>query len=172
MVGVETLVSSEVEDVSRELDDLLDTDNVPGAATVFVTLAGGVALAQQIVDVVMPRLDMNPDPATRNGFLAAGVVQLIAAIVVGAIVTSVIGPGSVIWTLGILVAGGVGVMAGANLFEAGQRTVATFTEAAEHRAGGAGARERRPADAMTDGGQESTYDQNQYDPSEPTSATA
>lgn len=126
MVGVQTVVTPEVRDVANEFEDLVDRRDIPGLAFLAVGTAVGVALANEVVDMVMPRLGMNPDPQTSREFLAAGLIQLAWAAVLATIAATQVGS-PLIFVTGILLAMGSAVIGGAQLFEWGQRALARFS---------------------------------------------
>lgn len=129
MAGVRTVVTPEVRDVANQFEDIVERRDVAGLAFFSVVTAVGVALANEVVDMVMPRLGMNPDPQTSREFLAAGLVQLAWAAVLATIAATQVGS-PLIFVSGILLAIGSAVIGGANLFEWLQRAVGRFSQEA------------------------------------------
>lgn len=126
---VDRVITPEVRDVAQETADVFRVEQIGGLAYIAVVGTVGVAIAQQIVDLVMPRLNMSPDPSTTLEFAAAGLVQFLWAGIVAGLTIAVIGTGgnAVLFATGILLALGSLVIAGANLFEAGQRFLSDLT---------------------------------------------
>lgn len=183
MVGTQTitrrLATNEVEDVAREFADLVSVEQLTGLAFVSVATAGGVALAQQVVDLIIPRLPndlrLSKDPRRARDFLAAGLLQGAWALLVGLVGIRFIGTRrSFLFATAIGLSIGAIAIAGANLIEWGQRVFGMLTAqlgegevlqdakdwsqtqtatADESRAGGA-------APVATDGGHEHGEDPN------------
>jgi hypothetical protein len=136
MVGHEDittrLATREVEDVAREFADLVSVEQLTGLAFVSVATASGVAIAQQVVDLVVPRLPddlgLKKDPQRARDFLVAGLLEGALAFVVGLVAVKFIGPGrSFLFATAIGLSIGAVAIAGANLIEFGQRVFGMAT---------------------------------------------
>lgn len=179
MVGVETVVTPEVQDVARQFEDLVERRDVIGLGFIAVAGSIGVSIANDVVDIVLPRLGMNPDPQTSGDFLAAGLVQLLFGAVVVTIAAALASTSSVLFAAGVALSIGSFVIGGANLFEWGQRVFGSFTETAEHRSNqgsgagaGAGAGGREESVVADGGTEQPASDAGGYNPNHQTAATA
>lgn len=138
MVGISTVVTPEVRQVTNQFEDLVERRDIVGLGFIAVVGAAGVALANEVVDMVLPRAGFNPDPQTTNDFAAAGITQLLWAGLLVTFAGSVLAGSPVLFSGAIGLAIGAVVIGGAQLFEFGQRLVARFTGSAPM-AGGQGA---------------------------------
>lgn len=179
MVGVETIVTPEVEDVAREFEDLVERRDVIGLGFIAVAGAVGVSLANDVVDFVLPRIGMNPDPQTSGDFLAAGLVQLLFAGVLVTVAAAMAGTSQVLFVVGVTLSLGSIIIGGANLFEWGQRTFASFTQESRSASGqhqtrdqGSSRSDLSEQSAVADGGVDQHEPYDGYDPGAPTAATA
>lgn len=140
MVGTSTVVTGDVRDVTREFSDLVENRDVGGLGFIAVAGALGVSLANDVVDLVLPRLGMNPDPQTAQDFLAAGLTQLVFAGLVVTVAASMAAGSPVLFAVGVALALGSVVIGGANLVEWGQRQFARFSGESGLPGGGSGNR--------------------------------
>lgn len=127
MVGTSTVVTGDVRDVTREFSDLVENRDIGGLGFIAVAGALGVSLANDVVDLVLPRLGMNPDPQTAQDFLAAGLTQLVFAGLVVTVAASMAAGSPVLFAVGVALALGSVIIGGANLVEWGQRQFARFS---------------------------------------------
>lgn len=135
MVGqaiTQRLATREVQQVAREFADLVSVEQLTGLAFVSVATASGVAIAQQVVDLVVPRLPndlgINKDPQRARDFLVAGLLEGAWALLVGMVAVRFIGPGrSFLFATAIGLSIGAVAIAGANLIEFAQRVFGTAT---------------------------------------------
>jgi hypothetical protein len=116
----------QVQDVSREFADLVEDRELLGLGFIAVATATGVALAQQIVDTLVPRLPddlgLRADPSRARDFLAAGLVEGLWAFTVGFVAVKFIGSGRpFLFATAVGLSIGGFAIAGANLIEWGQR---------------------------------------------------
>lgn len=150
MVGTSTVVTRDVRNVTREFSQLVEDRDVGGLGFIAVAGAVGVSLANDVVDLVLPRLGMNPDPQTAQDFLAAGLTQLVFAGLVVTVAASMAAGSPVLFAVGVSLSLGSVIIGGANLVEWGQRQFARFsgeqglpTRSASAAGGGSGNRSGR-----------------------------
>lgn len=173
MAAVDRVVTPEVRQVTNQFEGLVESRDIVGLGFIAIVGSVGVALANEVVDMVLPRVGFNPDPQRAQDFAAAGVVQLVWAFLLVGIASSVgfIASSSVLFAGAISLAIGAVIIGGANLFEWGQRIFASFTETRPLMEDARTVRDAPSADrsaaraarsAVTDGGR---------DPNGPTAAT-
>lgn len=126
------LATRNVQDVTREFADLVEDGELLGLGFVAVATASGVAVAQQVVDMVVPRLpddlNLSKDPRQARDFLAAGLLEGLWAFTVGLVAVKFIGTGRpFLFATAVGLSIGGFAIAGANLIEWGQRAFATVT---------------------------------------------
>lgn len=126
------LATRNVQDVTREFADLVEDGELLGLGFVAVATASGVAVAQQVVDMVVPRLpsdlNLSKDPRQARDFLAAGLLEGLWAFTVGVVAVKFIGTGRpFLFATAVGLSIGGFAIAGANLIEWGQRAFATVT---------------------------------------------
>lgn len=119
MARANTVVTSEAQDVARELRDQLDSRDVVGLGFVALSTAGGVIIAQEIADRVLPALGFSRNPSNATGFAVSGVLKVALALLAGTAATATGGILSVV--VAFLALGHV-VSGGADFFNAIQRT--------------------------------------------------
>lgn len=122
----------EVQDVASEFTDLVEERQVLGLGFVAVATASGVALAQQIVDTLVPRLPsdlgLSKDPQRARDFLTAGLIEGLWAFTVGVVAVKFIGTGRpFLFATAVGLSIGGFAIAGANLIEWGQRVFGMAT---------------------------------------------
>lgn len=127
MVGAQSVVTPGARDVTREFSQLVEQRDVGGLGFIAVAGAVGVSLANDVVDMVLPRLGFNPDPQTSTDFLAAGLTQVGFAALVVTIGAAMSATSPLLFAIAVALSIGSVVIGGANLFEWGQRQVARFT---------------------------------------------
>lgn len=135
----------EADQVADQLGRMLDTDNVTGLAFIALSTASGVIIAQEIADRVLPLLGFARDPSDFTGFAVSGVLKLAIAIVAGGLM-GMVGGGLLTTTVAFIALGHL-VSAGADLFNAIQRT-GFFAEAPDF----GSAPTQNNAQAYSDGG--------------------
>jgi len=116
MVNVLTRESA---DIAREAQDALQKRDVQGLAIVSLGIAGGVVVAQELADRVLPALGFSRTPSSATGFAASGGVKFVAALVVGTVAAQLSGLG-----LAVAAFAAIGHLAGAgaDFINAVQRT--------------------------------------------------
>jgi len=120
------LANRQVQDVAQEFADLITVENITGLGFVSVATASGVALAQQLVDLVVPRLPddlgVSKDPRQARDFLFAGLLEGLWGFTVGVAAVKFVGTGRpFLFATAMGLSIGAFAIAGANLIEWGQR---------------------------------------------------
>lgn len=117
--AIGSVVTTEAEDVAREIEDQLESRDIRGLG--FLALAGatGVIVAQEVTERVLPLLNMPREPQSPTQFVAAGAVKLAFALVVGVLAANV---GGVALVFLAFHAVGAVVFAGADFVNALQRS--------------------------------------------------
>lgn len=104
---------------ANEIQDVLETRNVQGLGVIALSAAGGVVLAQEIADRILPALGFSRNPNTATGFFASAATKAALALGFGIASASMSG-------VGLVVAAymGIGALAGAgaDLLNAVQRS--------------------------------------------------
>lgn len=126
-MGIGSVVTRDARDVTSQFADLVERRDVGGLGFIAVSGAVGVSLANDVVDMVLPRLGLNPDPQTSRDFLGAGLVQLAFAALLVSIGAAIGRRRPVVFAVAVALALGSVVIGGANLVEWGQRTIGRFT---------------------------------------------
>lgn len=119
MARANAVVTNEAQDVARELRDQLDSRDVAGLGFVALSTAGGVIIAQEIADRVLPVLGFSRDPTNASGFAVSGALKVVLALLAGSLATATGGMASVVVAF---IALGHVVSGGADFFNAIQRT--------------------------------------------------
>ena len=111
--------SRQTSQAAREVQDVLQERDIPGLGVVAVSTAGGVVVAQEVADRVLPALGFRREPTNATGFAASAGTKGTVALAMGVLAARLSG-------VPLLIAawGGVGALAGAgaDLFNAIQRT--------------------------------------------------
>jgi hypothetical protein len=104
---------------ANNISDVLDERNVQGLAIVALSAAGGVVVAQEVADRLLPMLGQSRNPSGLTGFAASAGVKGAVALAFGILATNLTGIGLV---AAAYMAVGALAGAGADLLNAVQRS--------------------------------------------------
>jgi len=112
-------VTPEARDIARETQDVIQKRDIQGLAAVALGVAGGVVIAQELADRVLPALGYPTEPTTATGFTVSGLVKFVAALVLGTVAAQF---GGLALAVSAFIGLGHLAGAGADFFNAVQRT--------------------------------------------------
>lgn len=113
------MVNPNVRTSAGGVNDALEDRELTTVLALGLLGAGGIILAQEVVDQVLPRLGMSPDPTSPRGLGMAAIVKLLGALVFVAIAHRA-GSSTMTAVGGVLAFGMLSSM-GADLFDVLQR---------------------------------------------------
>ena len=113
------MVTANVRSSAQNVNSVLQERNVQGLAIVAFSAAGGVVVAQEIADRVLPAIIDTRNPTDFSGFAASAIVKAIVAVGFGILATNLGGLGLV---AAAYMAVGALAGAGADLLHAVQRS--------------------------------------------------
>lgn len=90
------MVSRQTRQAGNEVLDVLSRRDVQGVAAIGLSTAGGVVVAQEITDFILPQLGMSKNPSSAAGLGASALVKGGVALGFGAVATRLSGIGTLI----------------------------------------------------------------------------
>lgn len=103
------MVTPNVEDLSETFENVIEEQDITGAAAIGVAGAGGGTAAQQLSGRIMPLLGFSATPSSATGLVARGAVKMLVAAAAGYLALEVGGTVGLLLGvagLGALVVGG------------------------------------------------------------------
>lgn len=130
------VASRQTRQAGSEIQDVLEERDVRGLGLVALSSAGGVVVAQEVADRILPLLNMPRNPTTATEFAASGGVKTGVALGFGALAARLSGVGTLVAAFM-----GVGSLAGAgaDFLNAIQRTGLAAEAPFQGQPGGMGA---------------------------------
>lgn len=113
------MVSLNARQSASEIGDVLEERDVQGLGVIALAAAGGVVVAQEVADRILPMLSYSPNPNNATGFVASAAVKAAIALGFGIAASGMTGYGLV--ALAYMAVGAL-AGAGADVLNAVQRS--------------------------------------------------